>query len=254
VSTHAHTHAQIDLLEEFATTAEWFAVTVASVDTRSAVPTCPGWTTYDLVMHLGNVHAWAATVVETGRAAPEQNDEPSSRKSKAVAEWYAGKAEDLYEVLRSTNPDAPCWNFAFGVGKAGFWRRRQLHETTIHGVDLALASGRIPDLGRDVSEDGIDEALRVFLHRMHKRGYPADLSAPIGIVATDVDRAWTVRPSPGSSPEVLAGLSEGAGRIEGPAAAVYALLWKRLPASDPSLTFTGDQDRISAFLASRLTA
>jgi uncharacterized protein (TIGR03083 family) len=261
VSTPAHTRAQIDFHEEFASAAEWFAVTVASADMRAAVPTCPGWSTYDLVAHLGNVHAWAATVVETGRVAAEQNDEPASRKSKTVAEWYAGKAEDLYEVLRSAKPDAPCWNFAFGLGKAGFWQRRQLHEATIHGVDLALATGRIPDLRPDISADGVDEALRVFLHRMHMRGYPADLVAPVSIVATDVDQAWTVRPAvvdgvpaQQAAPEVIDGASVGSDRIEGPAAAIYALLWKRLPTTDVSLSFTGDLPRINAFLASRLTA
>jgi len=252
VSTPAHTQATLNFVEEFATAAEWFAVTVASVDLRSPVPTCPGWSTYDLVVHLGNIHAWAATVVETGMAAPEQFDEPSHRKSKAAAEWYAGKAEDLYEVLRQTNPERPCWNFAFGVGTAAFWPRRQLHETTMHGVDLALAAGRIPDLRREIGVDGVDEALRVFLHRMHMRGYTADLEAPITIVATDAEQAWTVRP--GAPPTVSEGASDGSDRIEGPAGALYALLWKRLPATDSSLSFTGDSARINAFLGSRLTA
>jgi uncharacterized protein (TIGR03083 family) len=261
VSTPAHTRAQINFDVEFATAAEWFAVTVTAADMRAPVPTCPGWSTYDLVTHLGNVHAWAATVLETGRVAAEQNDQPTSRKPRSVAEWYAGKAEDLYEVLRSTDPELPCWNFAFGMGKAGFWPRRQLHETTIHGVDLALAAGRTPDLRPDISADGIDEALRVFLHRMHMRGYPADLAGPMSIVATDVDRAWTVRPiivdgvpAQQAGPEVIVGSSERADRIEGPAAAVYALLWKRLAASDAALSFTGDAARIQAFLGSRLTA
>ena len=261
MSTPAPTRAQIAFDEEFATAAEWFAVTLAAVDLRAPVPTCPGWSTYDLVTHLGNIHSWAATVVETGKVAADQNDEPANRKSKTVAAWYAGKAEDLYEVLRSAKPDAPCWNFAFGLGTASFWPRRQLHEATIHGIDLALASGRIPDLRPDLSADGIDEALRVFLYRMHMRGYPADLAAPVSIVATDVGQAWTVRPSvlggvpaQQTAPEVLDGASATGDRIEGPAAAVFSLLWKRLPATDPSLSFSGDSARINAFLGSRLTA
>lgn len=262
MSASAHIRAQLDFVEEFATAAEWFAVTVASIDVRSAVPTCPGWTTYDLVTHLGNVHAWAATIVETGHATVEQNDQPHSRKPKVVSEWYAAKAEDLYEVLRTAKPDAPCWNFAFGNGTVSFWHRRQVHEATMHGVDLALACGRIPELRRDLAADGVDEALRVFLHRMHMRGHPASLTGPITLVATDVDRAWTVRPAavdgvppqPPAPPNVLDGPTEGADRVEGPAAALYALLWKRLPETDSSLTFTGDAARLQAFLRSRLTA
>ncbi|HSV41676.1 MAG TPA: maleylpyruvate isomerase family mycothiol-dependent enzyme [Nocardioidaceae bacterium] len=252
MSTPAHTRAQLNFIEEFATAAEWFAVTVASADLRAAVPTCPGWTVYDLVTHLGNVHAWAATVVETGNVAAEQNDEPAARKAKTVSEWYAGKAEDLYEVLRFSVPEAPCWNFAFGMGTAAFWPRRQLHETTMHGVDLALAMGRVPELNPDISADGIDEALRVFLHRMHRRGYAADLSAPITIVATDVERAWTIHPA--APPTIADGHTQGVDRIEGPAAAIYAMLWKRLPPTDSALSFTGDAARINGFLGSRLTA
>jgi uncharacterized protein (TIGR03083 family) len=260
VSTSAHTHTGIDFPAELATAAEWFAVTVASADLHAPVPTCPGWSTYDLVVHLGNIHAWAATIVETGQVAVEQNDEPSSRKPRTVAEWYAGKAEDLYEVLRQAHPDAPCWNFAFGLGTASFWPRRQLHETTIHGIDLALASGRIPELRSDVCTDGIDEALRVFLHRMHMRGHPAALSAPMSVMATDTGRGWTVRPTADgvpaqqAVPEVVDVLMAGADRIEGPAASVYALLWKRLPQSDETVRLIGDEARINAFLASRLTA
>jgi len=262
VSTPAHIRSQLDFVEEFATSAEWFAVTVASVDLRAPVPTCPGWTTYDLVTHLGNIHAWAATIVETGKITPEQHDEPRSRKGRTAAEWYAGKAEDLYEVLRQAKPDAPAWNFAFGTGTASFWRRRQVHETTIHGVDLALASGRAREVSPELACDGVDEALRVFLHRMHMRGHPAALSAPLAVVVTDVGREWTVRPATTKQvppqhpapPVVSDGAAGVTDRIEGRAVDLYRLLWKRLPAGDDDVSFNGDQERIDAFLASRLTA
>ena len=262
MSTPAHTSTQLDFTEAFATAAEWFAVTTASLDMRAGVPTCPGWTVIDLVSHLGNIHAWAATIVETGRSAQGQNDAPPSHKPRVVAEWYAGKAEDLYAVLRASDPAAPCWNFAFGLGTADFWPRRQLHETTTHGVDLALAGGKTPQLDPDISADGIDEALRVFGHRMHMRGHPAELTGPISIHATDVGRSWTVSPAgldgvppqPPAPPVVTDGTKDGADLVQGPAAALYALIWKRLPPTDAALEFVGDAARINAYLASRLTA
>jgi uncharacterized protein (TIGR03083 family) len=242
---------------------------------HARVPACPDWTAYDLVCHLGNVHAWAATIVETGRRAVEQNDEPRSRKPKVVSEWYAGKAEDLYEVLRTADPAKPCWNFAFDTGGAAFWQRRQLHETTIHTVDLFDAAGRELDIDTDVAVDGIDEVLNVFLHRMHHRGYPAALTAPLCVVATDTDRAWTVTPRAvvtdpsaavpaqprGSSTEAAPALIEGpprvvdrrhpqADQVAAPADVLYCVLWNRRHADD--LTLTGDTARIEAFLASRL--
>jgi uncharacterized protein (TIGR03083 family) len=269
------TTTQLDYVEQYVAAAERFAVAVASTDLHARVPACPDWTAYDLVCHLGNVHAWAATIVETGRRAVEQNDEPRSHKAKVVSEWYAGKAEDLYEVLRTADPAKPCWNFAFDSGGAAFWQRRQLHETTIHTVDLFDAAGRELDLDTDVAADGVDELLTVFLHRMHHRGFPAALTAPLCVVATDTDRAWTVTPRAvvtdpsagvpaqprGSSAEEAPALIEGpplvvdrrhpqADQVAAPAAVLYRVLWNRRHADD--LTLTGDTARIEAFLASRL--
>lgn len=256
MSTPAHVRAEPDFLALFATAARRFGARLREADPRAAVPTCPGWDVLELAVHLGNVHAWAATVVETGRAAPAQDDRPGSRRPATVASWYDGKAGDLYAVLRSTAGDRPCWNFSSGEGEASFWSRRQVHETVVHGMDLELASGLRPEIAPDVAADGIDEALRLFLRRMHDRGHPARLTAPVDLVAADVGRSWTVHPGAGGTVPLV---SEGDGppsaeRIEGPAAAVYALLWKRLPATDAALGLAGDQARIAAFLGSRLTA
>jgi uncharacterized protein (TIGR03083 family) len=270
------TATRLDFVERYVAAAETFAVAVASTDMDAVVPACPTWTVYDLVCHLGNVHAWAATIVETGARAVDQNDEPRSRKPKVVSEWYAGKAEDLYEVLRQADPDKPCWNFAFDTGGAAFWQRRQLHETTIHTVDLFDAGRREPAaVDPTVAADGIDEVLTVFLHRMHHRGRPATLTAPLCLVATDVERAWTVTPRAvvtdptagvpaqkrGSAAEAAPALIEGpprvverrhpaADQVSGPAELLYRVLWKRAPASE--LIVTGDLARVDAFLASPL--
>lgn len=276
--TKSGTSTRLDYVELFAAAAERFAGAVATADLHARVPTCPEWTAYDLVCHLGNVHAWAATIVETGRSAVDQNDEPSSHRARAVGDWYVGKAEDLYEVLRTVDPDKPCWNFVFGEGTAGFWRRRQLHETQVHALDLA-ASGGTPDLAVEVTPelaaDGVDEVLTVFLPRMHDRGHPARLTAPLCLVATDADRAWTLSPRPvrsdpdaavpaqprGSSTEAAPALIEGpplvvdrrhprSDQVAGPADALYRALWKRGPRD--GLTITGDVDRVTAFLDSPL--
>lgn len=255
MSTPAHVRPELDFVDLFAVAAQQVVTRLLDVDPRADVPTCPGWSVYDLVVHLGNVHAWAATVVETSSPAPEQDDRPTARRSKALSTWYAGKAGDLYAVLRGTPADRPCWNFAFGEGSVEFWLRRQLHETTIHAVDLDLADGRRASIEPAIGADGVDEVLRVFLHRMHGRGFPAELTAPVTVVATDTGRAWTVRPGdPGDAPAVTDEDEPAGDRVEGPAAALYALLWKRLPAADASLALRGDTARLQAFLASRLTA
>ena len=262
----------IDFVARFAAAAQRFAESVAHCDLRAPVPTCGTWSAYDVVVHLGNVHAWAATIVETGRPAAEQNDEPASAKARAVSRWYTGKAEDLYEVLRRCPADGPCWNFANGAGTTAFWQRRQLHETTIHQVDLDLVAHREPDLAANLSADGVDEVLTVLLHRMHNRGHPARLTRPLAITATDTRDTWLVSPparyvagsgvptqSTGeTAPPIVTRArlrrdeDEADDRLEGPAGVLHRLLWKRLPIDHPQVHVEGDRRRLAAFLGSRL--
>ena len=271
----AATSTDLDFVERFAAAAEQFAAAVGSADLRAPVAACPGWSSYDLVRHLGNVHAWAATIVETGRPAAHQDDEPRSRRSRVVSEWYVGKAGDLFEVLRSCDPASECWTLA-GPGSARFWRRRQLHETTMHhlDLDLARAAGGGIDIDPQVAVDGVAEVLDVLQLRMHERGHPTRLSAPLCLVATDTGDAWTLTPAPagprtlplqprgspsetappppGPPPVVVGRRHPSADRIEAPAAVLYQLLWKRADPNHADVTVVGDPDRVAAFLASRL--
>jgi uncharacterized protein (TIGR03083 family) len=259
----------VGFVEDYAAAVERFAVAVGWADLRARVPACPGWTVYDLVVHLGNVHAWASTIVETGQRAVEQNDEPRSTKARSVREWYFAKAEDLYQVLRHTPSQKPCWNFVFGSGVVQFWQRRQLHETTIHQVDLDLAVSRTPSLSPGVAADGVGEVLTVMLPRMLQRGRRAVLDAPLQLTASDTGDSWVVVPAeparvptqssgpPVPPPRVEHHTRVGAGRevrdrVEAPADVLYRALWHR-EVDERDLRVSGDQARVQAFLASRLT-
>lgn len=267
----------LDFAEEFAEAAHWFARHVARSSMSAPVPTCPEWSVLDLVTHLGNVHSWAASVIETGSSTVSGlADEPASHRPRRVAQWYEGRAEDLYAVLRETPMDRPCWNFAYGAGVAGFWHRRMTHETVVHGLDLAVAADLEERLPLPVAADGVDEALTVFLHRMHSRGYPAELCAPVVLRATDAGRAWTVepglsgeiptqaspsqarlvgpdRPEPRVSPGPVAGSVEEGDLVEAPAGMLLRLLWKRARLTDPQVRISGDEERVGRFFGSRLT-
>jgi uncharacterized protein (TIGR03083 family) len=244
-----------DLVEQYAGAADRFATAVASTDLRAPVPTCPGWSAYDVVVHLGNVHAWAATILETGRRAAGLNDRPRSTRPRAVSQWYVGKAGDLLQVLRCTPPDQPCWNFAFGTGVTGFWHRRQLHETTVHQVDLDVTAGRRLALDPRQSADGVDEVLTVFLHRMHDRGHVARLERSIAVVASDTGDVWTLTPRTDGEPSLERRRSVPASVddwVAGRADVIYRVLWKRLSAEDPAVVIGGDRERVLGFLGSRL--
>ncbi len=237
-------------VEEFRAAAESFAVAVTVSDLGVRIASCPGWTAYDLALHLGNVHGWAATIVETGERAHEQDDEPGSRRARAVGAWYGAKAEDLYQVLRLTPPERPCWNHVEGRGPARFWARRQLHETTMHHVDLDLACGRTPLLASEVAADGVGEVLGTLVHRMYAKGYSTRLEEPLALRATDTGDTWVMVPQAG--PPLLEQDAHGVrDRVEAPAEVLYRLLWRR-PVDTGSMRVSGDQARVQAFLASRL--
>ena len=250
-----------DFVSAYAAAAAEVVTTIPSCNVGASVPACPGWTAYDVVVHLGNVHAWAATIVETGRDAPEQNDHPSSHRAKAVARWYAGKAEDLLQVLRAADGEDLCWTFSAHHHTAAFWPRRQTHETLVHLVDLHQSAGRTTTIPAWLAADAVGEVLEVFLPRMHARGRPATISAPIVLHAHDTGDAWLVAPPlDGGSGPPLAGpsawgdiLDVGLDTVTGTAADLMLLLWKRLPVDTPGVTLDGDRTRLLAFLDSPLT-
>ena len=136
------------------------------------VATCPEWTVRKLVRHIAEVHTWAAQAVvtepEAGRPewpkAPQDWDE-------ALAWWDNGLSL-LLGRLRDTPGDRPAWTFQ-GPSHAGFWARRQAHETSIHRLDAEIATGHeLPSLVFDpeFAADGIDEYLTVLVARRLELG------------------------------------------------------------------------------------
>jgi uncharacterized protein (TIGR03083 family) len=279
----------LDFVAAYAAAAATVVEMVPRLDMHAGVPACPGWSTYDLLVHLGNVHGWAATIVETGDSAPRRDDQPPSRRSRAVAEWYAGKAEDLLAVLRGGRPDRLCWTFSAQDRTQAFWARRQTHETLVHLVDLHQADLHQADLDAadldpadldaadldpadlhppgwgaiDVpawlAADGVDEVLTVFMPRMHARGRAAELSAPVLLRARDTGDTWLLAPReeepPAAERVVGSDLAEAeTDLVSAPAAELMLLLWKRLGPDHPAVTLDGDRARVLAFLGSPLTS
>ncbi len=257
-----HTAATaVDFVSAYAAAAAEVVAAIPSCDMEQGVRACPGWTAYDLISHLGNVHAWAASIVETGRSAPEQNDRPRNRRAKAVARWYAAKADDLLQVLRVARPEDECWTFSALHHTAAFWPRRQTHETLVHLADLQQTSGRTTVIPTSLAADGISEVLDVFIPRMHARGRRATISHPVVLRATDTVETWLVTPPLDDGDGVpLAGTvawdavaDVGLDTVSGTAADLMLLLWKRMDPDDHAVTLDGDRTRLLDFLRSPLT-
>lgn len=192
------------------------------------VPSCPGWRMNDLVIHLGTIHRWAASILLSG----QRLTEPEVVATEPLMDWYAGTATALLASVQAVDPSEPTPNFSLMHETAAFWPRRQMHETTIHGVDAAQALGDDEEswaIPPAVAEDGVDEVLSIFLPRMTARGRRPDLDAPVRVTATDTGRTWIVAPSddPQGPPIILHSSLDAGSEISGTATDLYLALWHR---------------------------
>ena len=214
-----------------------FAACLETGDLDAPVPACPGWTLTDLAHHLGGVHRWARTAVVEGRSGQKTFDAPTDREA-LVASFRDG-ATALVHTLRATDPAAPCWTIGADPHVAGFWFRRQAHETVLHARD----AGTTDPLDPALALDGVDEVVTVMFPRQVRLGRTGPLPAALGLTATEGGH-WVLAGDGGAGPAVT---------VSGPAEAVFLLLWHRIVLDDPRLTVSGSRAVADAVLAAALT-
>lgn len=128
------------------------------------VPSCPGWTLFDLVRHLGTGQRWWAAIVAAGpaEAPPAKDTAVAPDEPEALLAWYAESNELLLSVLREAGPARACWTWwSAGVSPANAWgvARRRVHELLVHTYDAQLAAGAVEPMPSDVALDGVAEFL-----------------------------------------------------------------------------------------------
>lgn len=167
-----------------------FAAVISDVDLGVGVTHCPGWSLHDLVVHLGNIHQWAAHAVAHGssdfEAAPVERGRPW------LADWYREHASHLIDVLTQTPADAPAWTLDVRDPTAGFWRRRQVHETAMHAWDAEEALGRPRPMDPWLAWDGVLEVRDVIHPRQVRLGRVEPATGAVRLLATDMDGEATI--------------------------------------------------------------
>ncbi|MFG2825098.1 maleylpyruvate isomerase family mycothiol-dependent enzyme [Kitasatospora sp. NPDC048365] len=142
------------------------AAIAAAPDLDVQVPTCPEWTLYDLVQHLGvGRRAWAATVAAgataTGKAEP-LGDPVAPTEREALDAWLAESTRLLLDALTDAGEDGPCWGW-WGKSQTPLTvygaARRQLHEIAVHTYDAQLAAGAPQPVPVEIALDGAEEFL-----------------------------------------------------------------------------------------------
>jgi uncharacterized protein (TIGR03083 family) len=144
-----------------------FRAAVAAAPSLDAqVPTCPEWTLFDLVRHLGEGRrAWAATVAAgpgaTGKVAPE-GAPAAPREREVLLAWLAASTQELLDALREAGPDRGCWTWWGDSQSPQTCRavaRHQLQEVAVHTYDAQVTVGAAEPLPEAVALDGVDEFL-----------------------------------------------------------------------------------------------
>jgi uncharacterized protein (TIGR03083 family) len=194
---------------------------VAGVD--ATVPTCPGWMVRDLVLHVGRVHRWVATMVASG--ATTRADFPPAPEDAAQDEllaWAREASAELVDTLRRADPDGDVWTFG-EPRSVRFWLRRMAQETSIHGWDAAQAAGSPIDLPGAVAADGIDEFGEMILPRVIRSIGDKWDGESIHLHRTDGEGEWLWTLGPGPEVKVERSHAKGALALRGSASDL--LLW-----------------------------
>jgi uncharacterized protein (TIGR03083 family) len=226
------------ILEEFDALAQ-----AAALDLTAQVPSCPDWTTSDLVYHVGDVY-WTWRAVVEGRRAEGSTGEFAPRPTDAeLVDWATQEAQQLAHLLANTDPHTRVWTWAPQKDVA-FVQRRMAQETAVHRVDAEIAAGFRRPIAPDLAADGIDEFLEFFLP-----DEPEALVGPgesVHLHATDSGDEWLVRVGDGT---VTAEREHAKGDVAARAAVsdLLLLLWRRVAPADVEVL--GDGAALERFVA-----
>ena len=136
-----------------------FGAAVTGADPDLPVPTCPEWTMYDLVRHVGSGHRWAAEIIEGQLTEPPPYVLVEvSRAPEAWADWLISGARRLIDAVAEAGPGCPVWTWQ-PDRTAGFWLSKMLHDEVVHRFDADRAAGRTGTVPVDLAVDGISDLL-----------------------------------------------------------------------------------------------
>lgn len=226
------------IVEEFDALAQ-----AAGRDLTVRVPTCPEWSTADLVYHVADVYwSWRAVVEQrrtessTGEFAPRPADED-------LVAWAGDEARLLANLLEVTDPHTRVWTWAPQKDVA-FVQRRMAQESVVHRVDAELAAGFRRPVPPDLAADGVDEFLAFFLP-----DEPASLAGPgesVHLHATDSGDEWLVTVRDGALTTEREH-AKGDVAVRAAVSDLLLLLWRRVHPEDVEVH--GDRSALDRFLS-----
>jgi len=192
------------------------------------IPTCPGWTTADVVRHLGDGYRVARRWLAAGGAPQPDGQWPERCETLAEYLWHGYR--ELRAELDEHDPGECTATWWPADSTHGFWRRRMLHETTIHRVDLQTAMGSEPrEISAAVAVDGIDEVLTLWLgQRASTMGLAGTRECTVAVQTEEY--GWLAHTGPGGTSAracTTSDIEQGDVVVRGEPVATYLWLWGR---------------------------
>ncbi|MEV5282472.1 maleylpyruvate isomerase family mycothiol-dependent enzyme [Streptomyces sp. NPDC051993] len=155
------------LIDERSTAFRTAVAAASSLDAQ--VPTCPGWTLFDLVKHLGGGDRFWAAIVGAGPADAPPAEATAARAAlevprerEALLAWLSASTQLLLDALREAGPESGCWTWwpaSQSLQTSGGIARHRVQETAVHTYDAQLSGGAPQPLPLGVALDGVEEFL-----------------------------------------------------------------------------------------------
>jgi len=209
------------------------ALMAALPDTPPPVPSCPEWTTVDLVRHIGRVHRLVNHVIVERLQSPPPNRKslflaPDDLTADDLADWFAEGATALATTFRLTDPATPVWTWG-NVQDAGFWLRVQTIEVALHRWDLEGAIGSPQPVDEELAADGMDLFLeKTIPFRRTLKELPPMKGERYRFRQTDGPGVWSVALDP-DGPRPLGEDEAADAELAGTASDLLLFLWHRVP-------------------------
>lgn len=221
-----HPHRYLDLIQSDAAR----IVAVAPGALAASVPCCPGWDVAEVVRHTGSVFNHKVAILRLGRQ-PEQGEWHSRPPAGAdVVAWFDSSARTLIDELAAHDPDDWAHTWWPVDQTVGFWYRRMALEAVVHRVDVEMAAaGDSSAIDADLSREGIEEVLTVFLG-VHDAGSDGGPTGAVSIVSGG--RTWIAHLDDAHIRVERHGDATTDAELGGEPARVFLHLWGRAPLGD----------------------
>jgi len=224
------------------------AEAVRAAPVEAPVPACPGWSLGEVARHVGSRYRMVRRRLIEGRSPDEWQRDPEPGQS--LTEYLETGLAALLDELAAHDPEEHADTWWPADPTYGFWRRRMVHETVVHRVDVEQAAGvEAREVSEDLALDGIDEALTLwFGQKLPLLGLTGTKVGSVGVRAGA--HSWIARAGPEVTEAWHCSAEEAEAAddvVTAEPGRIYLWLWGR--ASLTSVTVRGVHDQAAQLWA-----